>query len=124
MRKARRVGRTVVLRLRFDDFTRATRSRTLDAPTASTETILRTARELLAEALPLLEQKGVTLVGLSVANLADSDRIQLAIPFDDRHLDELDAALDAVRERFGSTSVQRAVLLDKGAGIEMPVLPD
>jgi DNA polymerase-4 len=124
MRKARRVGRTVILRLRFDDFERATRSRTLNQETASTETILRAARELLHEAIPTLEERGVTLLGISVTNLASADRVQLAIPFDDRHLDELDAALDAVRERYGAEAVQRAALLDRQGGIEMPLLPD
>src|SRR3981189_2248114 len=37
MRAANRVGRTVVLRLRFDDYTRATRSHTVCRPTANTE---------------------------------------------------------------------------------------
>src|SRR4051794_1698073 len=124
MRKARRVGRTVVLRLRFDDFERATRSRTVDTATASTETILRTAKELLHEALPTLRERGVTLVGVSVTNLQSADRVQLAIPFDERHLQELDQALDAVRDRFGSKAVTRAVLLQRGSGIEMPLLPD
>ncbi|MDQ1459585.1 MAG: polymerase [Actinomycetota bacterium] len=36
MRSANRIGRTVVLRLRYDDFTRATRSHTLAQPTAHT----------------------------------------------------------------------------------------
>src|SRR5712691_5281714 len=47
MRAAGRVGRTVVLRLRFDDFSRATRSHTLPRATAQTKTILATARGLL-----------------------------------------------------------------------------
>jgi DNA polymerase-4 len=124
MRKARRVGRTVVLRLRFDDFTRATRSRTIEQATASTETILSTARELLDEAMPTLRVKGVTLVGISVANLDDAERVQLAIDFDGRHRHELDAALDAVRDRYGSTAVTRGVLVGRDSGISMPLLPD
>jgi DNA polymerase-4 len=113
-----------VLRLRFADFERITRARTLNQPTASTETVLRAARELLQEALPTLHARGVTLVGVSVANLDDADRVQLAIPFDERPLDELDAALDAVRERFGATAITRATLLERGSGVELPLLPD
>ncbi|HVU76712.1 MAG TPA: DNA polymerase IV [Gaiellaceae bacterium] len=124
MRKARRVGRTVTLRLRFDDFSRATRSRTLHHATASTETILRAGRELLDEALPLLRRRGVTLVGISVSNLESADRVQLAIPFDDRRLDELDQALDQVRDRYGSEAIKRAALVGRSTGIEMPLLPD
>src|SRR5439155_19751241 len=124
MRTARRVGRTVVLRIRFDDFTRATRSHTIPEATASSDTILRALREVLAQTLPLLRRKGVTLLGISVTSLEDADAIQLALPFDHRHLAELGAALDAVRDRFGTTAITRAVLLERGRGNEMPPLPD
>jgi DNA polymerase-4 len=122
-RRARRVGRTVTLRLRFDDFTRATRSRTLPQATASTEAILRAARELLAETLPTLREQGVTLIGVALSNLEDADRVQLAIPFDDSRLDELDRALDEVRERYGSRAVMRAAGLTLGERDEL-VWPD
>jgi DNA polymerase IV len=121
MRAAGRVGRTVVLRLRFDDFSRATRSRTLPRATANTETILIAARSLLEASLPLIERQGITLVGISVSNLDDAR--QLVLPLD-RHSDALDAALDEVRERFGIGAITRAVLLARGEGVAMPVLPD
>jgi DNA polymerase-4 len=124
MRAARRVGRTVVLRLRFDDYSRATRSHTLPLPTASTETILIAARTLLADSLPMLRERGVTLVGISVANLDTADTLQLLLPFDRRHLEALDAALDEVRDRFGSAAITRAVLLGRDRGFSMPLLPD
>jgi DNA polymerase-4 len=124
MRKASRVGRTVVLRLRFDDFTRATRSHTLLQSTSSTETVLRTARGLLDEAMPMLEQRGVTLVGISVANLDDALPRQLALALQGRTAPELDEAIDSVRERFGSRAITRGVLVGRGEGVEMPLLPD
>jgi DNA polymerase-4 len=124
MRAASRVGRTVVLRLRFDDFTRATRSRTLLEATASTEAVLRTARELLAETLPMLRERGVTLVGVSVANLDDALPRQLALALEARSAAGLDEAIDSVRERFGSKAITRGVLVGRRAGIEMPLLPD
>jgi DNA polymerase-4 len=124
MRKAGRVGRTVVLRLRFGDYTRATRSRTLAQATASTETILRTARELLAEAIPTIERKGLTLVGISVSNVQDAVPLQLALALDGRRAAELDEALDAVRDRYGSRAITRGVLVGRRGGIEMPLLPD
>ena len=124
MRAARRVGRTVVLRLRFDDYSRATRSHTLPLPTASTETILIAARTLLAESLPMLRERGITLVGISVANLDNADSLQLLLPFDRRHQEALDAALDEVRDRFGSAAITRAVLLGRDRGFAMPLLPD
>jgi len=123
MRVAQRVGRTVVLRLRFTDFGRATRSCTLPQATASTETILNTARALLAGATPTIEERGLTLLGISVANLADARRVQLALPLDGTDRESLDAAVDLVRERFGSASITRAVLLGR-RDLTMPLLPD
>ena len=124
LRAAGRVGRTVVLRLRFDDFSRATRSHTLPGPTARTETILATARALLATAAPLIERRGLTLVGVAVANLDDDTTLQLPLPFGHRNVDALDAALDELRERFGSAAVTRAALLGRDTGLTMPLLPD
>ena len=124
MRTAGRVGRTVVLRLRFDDFSRATRSHTLPYPTSSTQAILATARALLATAVPLIEARGITLVGIAVGNLGDGRSLQLALPFDPHSSDALDAAVDEVRQRFGTASITRAVLLERGAGLAMPLLPD
>jgi len=124
MRTARRVGRTVVLRLRFDDFTRATRSHTLPHATASTGTILAAARALLSEAGPTIEHRGLTLVGIAVANLDDDDAVQLVLPFDGLLPEALDAVLDEVRERFGSSAITRAVLLGRPQGLTVPLLPD
>jgi DNA polymerase IV len=124
MRAARRVGRTVVLRLRFGDFSRATRSHTLPHATAHTETILATARGLLAAATPMIERQGLTLVGVAVTNLDDDSAVQLVLPFDRHSGDALDAAIDEVRERFGSGAITRAVLLGRDQGLTMPLLPD
>ena len=124
MRAAHRVGRTVVLRLRFDDFSRATRSHTLARATAHTATVLDTVRGLLTAAADLIEQRGLTLVGVSVGNLDDDDAVQLTLPFDRHGGTALDTALDEVRDRFGTASVTRAVLLGRDRGWSMPMLPD
>jgi DNA polymerase-4 len=124
MRAAGRTGRTVVLRLRFDDFSRATRSHTLARATSHTETILGTARGLMATAAPLIQQRGITLVGIAVGNLDSRGAVQLELPFDGHSDGELDAALDSVRERFGSSAVIRAALLRRGEGLSVPQLPD
>jgi DNA polymerase-4 len=124
MRAAGRVGRTVMLRLRFDDFTRITRSHTLTGATASTETVLATIRGLLAAEVPTISRRGVTLVGMAVGNLSDDSAVQLTLPFRRRSRDALDAALDRVRDRFGSGAVTRAVQLGRDPGWVMPMLPD
>ena len=124
LRAAGRVGRTVVLRLRFDDFSRATQSHTLPRPTAQTQAILATARGLLATAMPMIERQGLTLVGITVANLDDDRAVQLMLPFDRHSFEALDAALDEVRERFGTTAITRALLLGRDQGLTVPLLPD
>jgi DNA polymerase IV len=124
MRAAGRVGRTVVLRLRFDDFSRATRAHTLPGATAQTATILATARGLLATAMPMIERRGLTLVGVAVCNLDDDKAVQLELPFDSHSGGALDSALDEVRERFGAGAVTRAVLLGRHQGLTVPLLPD
>jgi DNA polymerase-4 len=124
LRTARRACRTVVLRLRFDDFSRATRSHTLGEATTQNRTILAAARGLLAAATPEVERRGLTLIGLSLTNLEDADAIQLALPLERRPVNRLDATIDDVRERFGTTAITRAVLLGRDPGIAMPHLPD
>ena len=123
LRTGRRLCRTVVLRLRFDDFTRATRSLTLPRLTDQSQTILDAARTLLASARPLIERRGITLVGLSLTNLESADRVQLCL-MDDWRPEALDAALDEVRDRYGSKSITRGVLVGRDPGIAMPLLPD
>ena len=124
LRAARRTCRTVVLRLRFADFSRATRSHTLPEPTDQTGTILLSARELLADASPLIERQGLTLVGLTLTNLVDAGAAQLALPFDRRDPAALDVTLDDVRERYGSGAVTRGALVGRDQGISVPLLPD
>ncbi|MDQ3641570.1 MAG: DNA polymerase IV [Actinomycetota bacterium] len=124
MRAAGRVGRTVTLRLRFDDFSRATRSHTMPRATAETRAILEPVRALLAGAMPTIGRQGLTLVGIAVGNLDDDGAVQLTLPFDRSSGGALDAALDDVRERFGSASVTRAVQLGRRPGLTVPLLPD
>jgi DNA polymerase-4 len=113
MRSAGRRGRTVILRLRFGDYSRATRSHTLPQPTAATEPILVTARSLLGAAMPAITRRGLTLLGLTVSNLDGRGAIQLELPLDARSRSSLDEALDELRERFGPAAVTRASLLGR-----------
>ena len=124
MRAARRTGRTVVLRLRFDDFSRATRSHTIAYGTAQTQLILATARALLASVGPTIRRRGLTLVGVAVANLEDDRFVQLRLPLERGSREALDAAIDDVRDRFGVNAVTRAVLLGRDGGPTVPLLPD
>ncbi|HET9311635.1 MAG TPA: DNA polymerase IV [Actinomycetota bacterium] len=124
LRAAHRVCRTVTLRLRFDDFSRATRSHTLPEATARTETILGVARGLLATAMPTIERQGITLIGLTFTNLLDDRAIQLALPLGGAPVAAIDTTLDEVQDRFGPAAVTRAVLLGRNHGPWVPLLPD
>ncbi|OBI44667.1 DNA polymerase IV [Mycobacterium sp. E796] len=125
MRTAGRTGRTVVLRLRFDDFGRATRSHTLPWATSSTQPILAAARQLVASAAPLIAQRGLTLVGFAVSGIDRSGAQQLMLPFgEDAGRLEIDDAIDRVRRRYGKSALTPAVLVGRDPGFEMPHLPD
>jgi DNA polymerase-4 len=122
MRTAQRACRTVVLRLRFDDYTRATRSHTLTEATTRTSTLLRVARELLAATGAVIARRGLTLIGISLTNLCDQHAIQLALPFD--RTAGLDRTLDDLRDRFGSRAISRGALLGQDTDTWVPLLPD
>lgn len=70
MRKQRTSGRTITIRVRLDDFTTVTRSRTLTAPTADPKRLAGVAKELLAAYAP---PRPVRLLGVRVASLTDVD---------------------------------------------------
>jgi DNA polymerase IV len=110
--------------LRFDDFSRATRSLTIAEASAESRVLLGAARELMEAALPMIGVRGCTLVGLSLTNLEDIDAVQLALPVDRVRTLALDEAVDEVREKFGSRMLTRGVLVGRDSGIEMPLLPN
>jgi DNA polymerase IV len=123
MRTAGRACRTVVLRLRFDDYSsRATRSHTLAEATTRTTTLLRVARGLLAASGAVIAQRGLTLIGVALTNLCDAKAIQLALPFD--RTAGLDRTLDELRDRFGSGAISRGALLGQEVDAWVPLLPD
>jgi DNA polymerase-4 len=114
MRTAGRAGRTVVLRLRFADFSRASRSKTLLRATAATAPILTTLRRLLAAERPTIDRRGLTLLGVTIANLEWDGAVQLELPVAGHAHHDLDAAVDAVRDRYGTRALQRATVVGAG----------
>jgi DNA polymerase IV len=123
MRAKNRAGRTVVLRLRFRDYKRVSRSRTLPFPTAASRTVLASARLLMAEAMPAIRERGVTMVGVALTNIESGRGLQLELPVEPPHRPPVDAVFDEVRERFGSGVLRRASAMDSrlrkegGAGL-------
>lgn len=124
LRDGDRVCRSVVLRLRFGDFAKATRSRTLGSATDRTAILLTVARALLAAAHPEIAERGITLIGLSLSHLDRADRIQPELPIDWGDDERLDTVLDTLRDRFGATSVSRAAQLGRDPGWSSPILPE
>ncbi|HRA34084.1 MAG TPA: DNA polymerase IV, partial [Acidimicrobiales bacterium] len=124
LRAADRVGRTVTVRLRFADLSRATRSHTLPEPTRSTQEVLTAARILLSQAGPAIETGGLSLIGVTISNLDDARAVQLTLPFDRRTDPALDEAVDQVQRRFGAASLTRSALLGNRADPGVPLLPD
>src|SRR6201996_3515587 len=111
LRTAGRACRTVILRLRFDDYSRATRSHTIAEATDRTATLLRVARGLLAASSAVVAERGLTLIGISLTNLCDRGAVQLALPFD--RAAGLDRALDELRDRFGTSAISRGTLVGR-----------
>ncbi|MEW2501016.1 DNA polymerase IV [Amycolatopsis sp. NPDC047767] len=124
LRSASRLTRTVVLRMRFADFTRATRSRTLVEATDHTETLLAAARKLLVEAQSMVYDRGLTLLGISFSNLTPHGSVQLVLPFEIEDGVAVDSAVDGIRDRFGSAAITRGSLLGHDPGMSVPLLPD
>lgn len=126
LRRGGWLGRTVVLRLRFGDYTRASRSRTLAQPTAATAVVLATLRALLERERETIARRGLTLLGLSLTNLGPvAVGVQLELDLDDTGAPpaQLDAAVDAIRDRFGAAALQRAALLDRGVRTSAWLMP-
>jgi DNA polymerase-4 len=124
LRDGDRACRTVVLRLRFGDFAKATRSHTVGAATDRTAVLLAVAQGLLAGALPEIAERGITLIGVSLSQLRRAGDLQPELPIDWGEGVRLDSVLDAVREKFGATSVARAAHLGRDPGWSTPLLPE
>lgn len=124
LREHDRVCRTVVLRLRYGDYAKATRSHSVRHPTDRTAVLLSVARSLLAGALPTIEQRGITLIGISLSQLGRVDSVQPELPIEWDDGARLDTVLDSVRDRFGAASVARATQLGRDPGWSTPVLPE
>jgi DNA polymerase IV len=123
LRDGDRVCRTVVLRLRFADFTRATRSHT-SRPTDRTAVLLAVAQGLLAASQPEIADRGITLIGISLSQLGRADDLQPELPIEWNEGERLDTVLDAVHDKFGAASVARAAQLGRDPGWATPLLAE
>lgn len=103
------VAGCIAIKIRRHDFKTVTRQRTITPPTAENRILGDVARELLADWLSKQVQPRIRLLGVSSSAL--SAKPAQADLFDGRSPGEsapLDAAVDAIRERFGEAAVSRA----------------
>ena len=97
---------------------------TLPEATGDTLALLTAGRVLLGDALPMIERRGITLIGITFSNLFSDDAVQMALPFDGDSSAAIDWTLDGIRDRFGSKAVTRGILLGRSDGLQVPLLPD
>ena len=108
-------GRTITLKVKFQDFTTLNRSKTLENPTHLDDIIFKTVVELLNKVSH--KKGGVRLLGIKLSNLTSRNGIkQLKFLKDEKDkkddkLEQLTQSLDKIREKFGTKSVTRASLL-------------
>lgn len=108
LRRQKLRGRTVHLKLRYDDFDTITRSQSLSEATNSTEALWRVAASLLETRLPQ-RKLCLRLIGVGVSRFERSDKRQQQMFEDDTVVSEaLDAVTDRIADRFGGGAIHRA----------------
>jgi DNA polymerase-4 len=81
-------------------------------------------RALIAAEQTTIVRRGLTLLGLSITNLERGDAgVQLELPLDGHPPEALDATMDQIRDRFGTTAVRRARLLTTGDRMSAWLMP-
>jgi DNA polymerase-4 len=110
LRLGGKAGRTVTVKIRFDDFRTITRQRTMKSPTDEERVVFPVVRDLLhANA----RGERLRLIGVSVSGLSAVSATSLPLdlfPPDIRNRRVL-SAVDALRDRFGENVMTRAKTL-------------
>jgi DNA polymerase-4 len=99
-------GRTIQIKVRYNDFHTVTRAKSLPEPTDSTDTIWQIASQLLATKLPR-RKLSIRLLGVGVAKLqqAEAPAAEEQTPRSSR----LDTVTDQITDRFGASAVRRGI---------------
>ncbi len=105
------VARTIQIKIRDSRFHTSSRSRSLPAPTASTEVIFKQARNLLNTWLQQNLKTAVRLLGVGVSALEVPD--EHGIQYDTTAQKALDETLDEIKRRYGDDKATRALALKK-----------
>ncbi|MEM9410339.1 MAG: DNA polymerase IV [Planctomycetota bacterium] len=120
LRRYEILGRTVNLKVRFNDFRTITRSNTLSGPTCSSKELSETAANLLVTTLApsnrLQLEQGVRLLGVGVSNLKRPHDRQQMLLFDQQEnekMDRFDQASDQIKDKFGAHAIRRASSVER-----------
>ena len=113
LRKQKLKGSTVTVKVRYPDFSLATRSQTLSSPTDQGIEIYRTALKLLSRTEAL--QRRARLLGVGISHLTHRDAPEQYLLFDSggKKAEHSIQAMDRIWERFGPQAIKRATLVDK-----------
>jgi DNA polymerase-4 len=115
LRKLKTYGKTITLKIKYDDFSLVTRSKTLDLYMDQTDLIYEEAIQLLNKHWQ--KKRGVRLLGITVSNLDQEKETEQLCLFDlkpkaDPKKEKLDQTIDALRGKYGYNILRRASLLD------------
>ncbi len=113
LRRHQLYGRTVQIKVRFEDFRTITRARTLSEPTHITQEIWRVAAVLLEQNLSA-KHRGVRLLGIGVSGFADeSGQVSLFEESEREKQGQIDTLTDSIKDCFGQTALRRATDLKR-----------
>ncbi|MEO1583483.1 MAG: DNA polymerase IV [Planctomycetota bacterium] len=117
LRAKGRRAKTVTVKIRFGDFQTITRAHTLGRSTNETQAIYEAARELF-DGWASAAFRPVRLIGVSTSQLSGEGEPDQAGLFDDAGAQEkrrdVDAAFDAINDRFGKRAITRAGAMRPG----------
>ena len=108
LRRQQLRGKTVFIKVRYEDFRTITRSETLDAPTSVTRELYSTAARLLQTQFERHSQP-VRLLGMGASGITaeNLEQGQLFVSEDSEQQQRIDSVVDAVKSRFGNRSMRR-----------------
>ncbi|AWB86703.1 DNA polymerase IV [Mycetocola zhujimingii] len=111
LRKSGASARTVAIKVRFEDFTTVTRSRTFSEPTNVGRRLFEGANELLT--VLGIDGRAIRLIGVRAEQLTDEQDAVAALWDPDEEWREAETTIDSLRARFGGQAVRRASLLGR-----------
>lgn len=110
LRKKMLKGRTISIKIKYNDFSIITRSKTINKLTDSTDKIYDIAKELI---LKNINSKAIRLLGVTISNFDSGEDIQLSLFDTNEEHNQVDAMVDAIREKYGYGSMRRGTNMIK-----------